>query len=429
MQQSWISGEKLRPANGRIDWSVDYGAHPMLDPDFTSRPSRLLRFAQMSYERILDDDLSYCRETARLLRPLHHLPGASEACPGDIRQVTDYLRESDAYLASAIRLLPDGESRRHVRPLDQVTRTDDLRELLGLAFHAPDQRLRFEAVRKVYLAKLLLDITHSHHVVEGLRHLEHFDELLKGVLWRHTLQVHELIVGFHIGEDGDSIRYTSRPGDGDSRWHFQSIFLEKTVARRKLALDILYYNCRFKRSVDPLSFEIVDGQHRVLERVRWGEMRHHTSGSILSKMIRKGINNPDEVADLLGAMFIVHDEEALNDLLSLLDAGLGTPFGWRNVTDTLAARPEGVPLNRHSGRGFRVFKGDLDLLVPDRDPQRPPYRYSVEIQIHTLESFLRTVCGQHEASHLALKLRQFLFGLVPVLFPAKIYGTEWLRLD
>ena len=64
------------------------------------------------------------------------------------------------------------------------------------------------------------------------------------------------------------------------------------------------------------------------------------------------------------------------------------------------------------------------------EPGRPtPYRFPVEVQVFTLESYLRTVCGSHEASHLALKLRQFLFGLVPKLFPARIYGRDWLKMD
>jgi hypothetical protein len=53
----------------------------------------------------------------------------------------------------------------------------------------------------------------------------------------------------------------------------------------------------------------------------------------------------------------------------------------------------------------------------------------VEVQIFTLESYLRTVCGTHEASHVALKFRQFLYGLVPKIFPRKIYGSDWLRSD
>jgi hypothetical protein len=200
------------------------------------------------------------------------------------------------------------------------------------------------------------------------------------------------------------------------------------MGRRSIALDVLYYNCRFKRSVTPISFEIVDGTHRVLEKIRWGDMRQETSGSVISKMIRKGINNPDEIGDIIGAMFIVNDNDALTDLLILLDTCVGTPFGWRNVTDTFGPQVEGSSLNTFSSKEFKVFKGDVDVLIGESGGSTP-YRYPVEIQIFTLEGYLRTVCGFHDASHLALKLRQFIFGLVPRIFPSKIYGSQWLEVD
>ncbi len=67
--------------------------------------------------------------------------------------------------------------------------------------------------------------------------------------------------------------------------------------------------------------------------------------------------------------------------------------------------------------------------MPGGGPERPPYRFTVEFQVHTLESFLRTICSSHDADHRALKFRQFLMGLVPYLFPAAVYGKEWLRFD
>ena len=207
------------------------------------------------------------------------------------------------------------------------------------------------------------------------------------------------------------------------RWNFRSTFIEKQHDGRALALDILYYNCRFKRSVAPVSFELVDdGSHRVIEKARWSELRQETSGPVLSKMIRKGINNPAELGDIIGAMFIVNDNDALGDLLQLLDSCIGTPFGWRNVTDTLSgADVPGSELNSWSSRAYKVFKGDIDVLVQPEGVDRP-YRFPVEVQIYTLEAYLRTVCGQHEASHQALKQRQFLYGLAPRLFPRRVYG-------
>ena len=424
LRPRWVRTDKLRNGNGGIQWEVDCKAHPLLDPSFLQGGSRLLRFLQMTYERCTESDEAYLREAERLLRP----PGERRGGRGQTERIGEFLREADVYMHEATQLLPQ-EARQHVRLSPQVFGCQDLRRLMHLLFNCADSRVRYEAQRKLYLAKLLIDIENSRQIQDGPKHRAYFERLLQDALWKHVRQRTDLEIGFHMDDtDGDTIRYTSRPGPDDQRWTFHSQFLEKQQGERKACLDVLYHNCRFKRTVEPISFEIVDGRHRVIERVRWGQMRRHRSGSVLSKMIRKGINNPDEIGDLIGSMFIVHDEEALNELLWVLDSSLGNPLGWRNVTDTQASELDRRTLDRHSGRGFKVFKGDVDILYPAENGH-PPYRFQVEIQIYTLEGYLRTVCGAHEASHLALKLRQFLYGLVPVIFPRAIYGEGWLHLE
>lgn len=343
-------------------------------------------------------------------------------------RVGGYLHEADVYLAAAIELLPP-DAQRHVAPLEPVTQCGDLRDLLGISIHGDTDRVRFEARRKLCLAQLLLQIEQSRNILDGHLHKSLFEEILNEGLWRYTKQIHDLTVGYRLADGGRRVDYTSRPAAGDMRWNFRSTFVEKPHDDRALALDILYYNCRFKRSVAPVSYELVaDGSHRVVERLRWSEMRQESSGPVLSKMIRKGINNPAELGDIIGAMFIVNDNDALGDLLLLLDSCLGTPFGWRNVTDTLSgASAPGSELNLWSSRAFKVFKGDIDVLVRPEGADHP-YRFPVEVQIYTLEAYLRTVCSQHEASHQALKQRQFLYGLGPRLFPRAVYGTDWLEL-
>jgi len=282
---------------------------------------------------------------------------------------------------------------------------------------------------KLYLARLFLEVDQSRHIQDGPKHQAYFEELLQQGLWRWARQTHEVEVGYRLDPDSQRIEYTARPRQGLQTWTFRSVFIEREADGVRVPLDVLYYNCRFKRTVDPVTYEVVDGRHRVLERRRWGELRRVNSGPIVSKMIRKGINNADEISDILGAMFIVHDEGALDDLLRLLDGVLGSTVGWRNVVDTLAHPAERAHLNVHSGSGYRVFKGDVDLLYPNLEAGGVPYRFRVEVQIYTLEAFLRTVCGAHDASHLALKLRQFLYGLAPRLFPRAIYGDDWLSWE
>jgi len=425
MYQSWVDASRIRNDAREDIWAVDFTAHPLLDPDFQRNGGRLLQLMRQHFRRIIRDNSAYREELARFFNT-----GLEEELPPLdtlIRRAADYLHEADVYLASTIELLPS-HSRPAVTPVPLVTDCSDVRDLMGISIHAEGRRVRYEARRKLYLGLMLLQVDQARSIQDGPQHLAKFEEVLNEGLWRHTKQIHDLKIGYRLEPDGDRIEYTTRPNEGDMVWDFKSTFVEKTHGGRSIGLDVLYYNCRFKRSVTPISFEIVDGAHRVLENVRWGEMRQATSGSVLSKMIRKDLNNPDQIGDIIGAMFIVNDNDALTDLLMLLDSCIGTPFGWRNVTDTLYENPGGSSLNTFSSKAFKVFKGDIDLLV-EEEGRSLPYRFPVEVQIFTLESYLRTVCGAHEASHLALKLRQFLFGLVPRIFPARIYGQEWLKME
>ncbi len=404
-------------------WAVDFTAHPMLDPEFTHRPSRLQTLTRLAYRRILQSEGAYHRELSRLFYPPDS-EQAQDASLADLKQMAaEYLVEADVYLASTIELLPH-ECRDAVLPEAVVTSAKDMRDLMGLSFYGDSGRVRYEARRKLYLAQMLLQIDHTRDVQDGPAHKSYLENMLNEGIWRFSTQIHDMSIGFRLSEDGNSIHYSTKPEPGDQCWQFRSTFVEKPVGNRTIALDILYYNCRFKRAVNPISFEVIDGNHQVMEELRWGEMRQERSGSILSKMIRKGINSPQEIGDIIGAMFIVNDNDALNDLLGLLDSCIGAPLAWRNVTDTLQDHATGSALNTFSSKQFKVFKGDVDILCEDGSR---PYRYPVEIQIYTLESYLRTVCGSHDANHLALKLRQFLYGLVPRIFPKEIYGARWLE--
>ena len=407
---------------------MDYDAHPLLDPAFPPRGSRLGQLSRLTFRRILRSDQAYAREMSRFFCPAN-LDGGTCMTFGELRTASaGFLHEADVYLTAAIDLLPS-EARRKVAPLEMVTDCEDLRDLMGISIHGASARVRFEARRKMCLAQLLLQIEQSRNIQDGLLHKSLFEDILNEGLWRFTKQIHDLTVGYRLVDGGSRVEYSSRPESGDMRWNFRSTFIEKEHDNRAISLDILYYNCRFKRSVAPVSYELVgDGSHRVIEKLRWSELRQETSGPVLSKMIRKSINNPAELGDIIGAMFIVNDNDALGDLLLLLDTCLGTPFGWRNVTDSLAgAEAPGSELNTWSSRAFKVFKGDIDILVQPEGADRP-YRFPVEVQIYTLEAYLRTVCGQHEASHQALKQRQFLYGLAPRLFPRDVYGSDWLEL-
>ena len=69
MYQSWVDATKIHnDATGDI-WAVDFTAHPLLDPDFPRKRSRLLYLTRLTYRRILEDEAAYRDELARLFHP------------------------------------------------------------------------------------------------------------------------------------------------------------------------------------------------------------------------------------------------------------------------------------------------------------------------------------------------------------------------
>src|SRR6185369_18033822 len=74
---------------------------------------------------------------------------------------------------------------------------------------------------------------------------------------------------------------------------------------REPAIHVHLYRSRFKKETEPArDVPTPSGLHRMEESPLWPGLGRR-SGSILSKMIRRGIGDPRLVHDLLGAMFIV----------------------------------------------------------------------------------------------------------------------------
>jgi hypothetical protein len=141
-------------------------------------------------------------------------------------------------------------------------------------------------------------------------------------------------------------------------------------------------------------------------------------------MIRKGEMHPRKIQDIIGAMFIVKDLAEVESLQDSLYDIFGGPLRWKDRVNTIRNSEDRTRLNAASGSGYEVLKSDVDVLFASPDNGRKPYIFSVEIQIYTIEGFLRTVHSRHYANHHRMKLRQFLEGLLPMLFPVAIYGEE-----
>ncbi len=396
--------------------STIYSGHPLLDPFLPRREPGLARLWVEAHRRLQRD--AGAAET--FLSCLSHTEGNAHAL---FRSLDVYLQDADSYLDDLLRLVPDPVGS-HLRPLPGTRASNDPAALLHVCFEGADPRARYEAQRKLYLGKLLFAIDHCRSVRDGQRHKDvlqaHLERsLLAGALSGPELEVCCLYVP---GEGGRGRLEVGVERSADARcWRFRVVKLP--AACGEPCIDVFHYRCRFKRDTVPVTPTRTDeGYLQLAEAPRWPSLGRR-SGSILSKMISRGIADPHLVQDVLGVVFIVSDRRQAYALERRLLHVLGGPGRVRDRIDALTGDRERHRLTRRSSAGFRVLKETVDVLTGD-PAAATPYFFAVELQIYPLEAYLETIHDAHVASHAAYKRRQFLFDLLPLLFPTSIYGDH-----
>ena len=399
-------------------------AHPFLDPELSANRPDVLRYLYNQYLDVVRSRDQYNAFLNTLLHPI----GDDRLLEANLATAAYYMNEAMHYIQSLLDMVPVG-AQELVEPMAAVVDCSDVQELLTLIFNATDPRLAYEARRKLYLTKLFFDVDHSWEVQRGAEHKDHLETILQEDLFSHVSERRKVEICYGLGRDGESIEYG---GDGlrpdQECWTFDLQQIEMLRDGRPIRLKVYFHSCRFKREVVPYLYRKGKDHYRAGYSELFPGMERRRSASIVSKMIRKGESDSRWIRDLIGVMFIVENLSEIEDLKEFLFDRFGGHFRVKNVVDTQLNPEDRDRLNPQSGLGYKVYKAELDILYNSRrNPQPQPYLFTVEIQLYTLENYLRTLHSAHYANHQALKRRQFLEGLVPVVFPAQIYGDDAVR--
>lgn len=391
-----------------------YRAHPLLDPQLPSHHPAVARLWIDTYRRLRQDPSAFERIIERYARPFGSAQSPS-------MPLVSYFHDADAYLDDLLRLVPSSLAQ-HLAPLPETRGLSAMRDLLATTFEGAHPRVRYEAQRKLGLARLLFDIDHCRSVRDGPRHKAHLEAILDATLWSEAEPGGEVEICAALTEEaGGSQRFEVGipPHAGSRCYSFQVRRLRPEGGDS--GIDVYHFRCRYKRETQlaPATAD-AEGMLHLAEEPRWPGLGRR-SGSILSKMIRRSIQDPRTVQDVLGCMFIVGNRRQAYALERRLIHALGGPLRWRDRVDTLASPRDRAQLDPQSSSGFDVIKAIVDLLMEDPAADAP-YLFSVEMQIYPIEAYLRTLYDAHFASHSAYKKRQFLNDLLPTLFPPGIYG-------
>jgi hypothetical protein len=253
-------------------------------------------------------------------------------------------------------------------------------------------------------------------VQDGPRHRDYLNRLLDRELWSYTVETREERASYRPENSPDQISLSNTED-----WLFRVRRVVRELPGRRSEIEIYHFDTRFKKESAGYDYSPGRSAYQVSESPRYGRMQRGHSASILSKMLRKGINDPSAITDMLGAKFIVGNERDVRRLADLLHELLGGLFMFRNQVDLFRHPEHHDRLNPFSAQDFRAFKEDVDIVHP-AVAGGSPYLFSVELQILTRESFLQTLHSRAYASHREYKRRQFLQGVMPYVFPASVYG-------
>ena len=402
----------------------DYAAHPFLDPELFVRDRYIYRYLLRHFRDHLRTDWHYAQLLNRVLHPI----GVEQPIELNEQILGSYLADASAYVRELLTFLP-AQARREFLPDPQIERCNNLRELSRFLFGYGGgdgelkRRRQFEAQRKLYLAKLLLQIENTRLVQDGPRHKNYLLSLLERELWAHVKETREWEACFVRTPEGSRLLEARYAPEDSECWSFHVRRVERELASGHYDIEIYHCDARFKRETTGYVSRPGKGHHGVVEHLRYGNMKRSRSASILSKLLRKGINDPIVISDMLGAKFIVATEDDVHQLVDLLHQVLGGPFLFRNQVDLFRRPDDRTQLNPQSAPDYLVFKEDVDILHPAEFTGRDrPYSFPVELQISTVESFLREIHSSDYVSHRIYKLRQFLQGVMPYVFPAVLYG-------
>ncbi len=393
-------------------------AHPALAPDFHLHSDESYQLFQRLYFNINDNDQAYNEALNNILNPIN-APRSFEA---NLIEMAFYLNEASRYIQALIALFPKKQAS-VLCPDPSIAECNDFRELCQIAFSSTDPKRIHQARRKLYLSQLFFDVAHTRSIQMGDLHQDYFIKEMNRAIFSRIVRERDTDIAFNISADGHSIEYTSsRPLPHQEVWRFRLKEIDLHFNSHKVRVHNYFYSCRSKREVLPYRHRRGKQIYELRTIEKWTELSRRRDASIISKMLRNGITNPSLIPDIIGAMIIVENLEEVEHIKHAIIDWFGGPHKIHNITNTLIDQRDNSLLNRFSGAGYKVFKCDLDVLFRPDGTSDAPYTFTVELQLYTLETYLRTIHEDHYASHHRLKKRQFLNGLVPLLFPDEIYS-------
>jgi len=318
----------------------------------------------------------------------------------------------------------------------------DFLEMLELFRKTQSKRIKYEILRKIGLIVMQTRINKTFFIDD----IDHAIEEVRYV-FSHGLGLERQKNRFSylwIDENNHAV-YSQ-----DKRSAFASY--QGVVQRRsRLALPIHslqiieYTPYKTKFNSEILHFEMRNKMRRDSEV---------TSASFIEKIVRKNLEFPNQVHDVIGIKLVVPTEDQIPQLVKDISSFLGgnsTRKKEKNALNRFGKRE----LGKYSSKDYFVWKAVYDISLPspnirhvksllkftkgNKEAQKAlrekikhfsnrPQDFVVEVQLQDFNSYLLSIANGSPTDHNVLKMNQIRQNSFYKLFPKEIYEQELIAL-
>lgn len=358
-----------------------------------------------------------------------------------------FFKKLSEYVSEAIKeildnsLLPD-DLKLILDEKKEVKNCYDIFEMLELYKNTSSDRIKYELLRKLGLIVLIARINRSIQV-------ELLDYEMKKVINSFNKGL-----GFNNAKRGLCFLWLNHNNQvqyslNKERAYF--LFSKEKNLRKELALNtypiqkLNYYTFETHSGNKIINFEC---------RNKFKKGKQIYYASFIEKMIRKNLEFPDQIHDIIGIKIVVKHEKELKNIIYDLEKFLGGTSTRKREKNTYHKFNK-RELNKYSADDYYVWKAiyDITLSHPSLDqinkmikltennPEvqkelsnrlnyfiENPQDFVIEVQLQDLDTYLRSITQGSSTDHRLLKMSQIRNNSFYKLFPKEIYESEMQKL-
>ena len=325
-----------------------------------------------------------------------------------------------------------------LREREEVKSCYDFYDMLKLFNRTRDERLRFEIIRKIGLIVLIARINRTVGIEElESRKKEVWKAIDKGLRYSPKSEKRYYL---WLNEKKKVAFYTNLK-------YAEKCYRNDVEIRRRQACEI-YPMQKFVAH----PFKTISGNEILHMEIRskFGVKGNLSYASYVEKMLRKNLEFPNQVRDIIGLKIVMEKESQIQSIIRDLEAFLGGSstrkmeknsyhrFGrrrlseysspeysvWKAVYDITLPHPaishikKMMKITRQNRLAQDELKGRLNYLINN------PRDFVLEVQLQDIKSYLLSIAKGSPTAHAWLKTNQIRSNSFYKIFPKEIYQND-----